>query len=322
MNDFDAKKPDISNGVYISPGPHIFAEKSTQKMMKDVIVALIPATFVSIYFFRVRAIILLLVSIFSCVTFEAAIQVLMKRKVTINDFSAVVTGILFALVMPPSLPIWASVIGCLVAIGLAKQLFGGLGFNIFNPALLGRAFLMAAFPIYMTRWSEPITLDAVTGATPLGLVKFEHILDINYWNLFLGNISGSLGETSSLALIIGGIYLLIKKTIDWRIPLAYIGTVFIVGFVTNLIAPDMYGGAMFHILAGGLLIGAVFMATDPVTSPVTKTGRWIFGVGCGLITMIIRLWGGLPEGVMYSILLMNALTPILNRTTRPRRYGT
>ena len=306
----------------ISPGPHIFAKMSTPRMMIDVIVALIPAMIASVYFFRMKAVMLFSVSILACVFFETIIQILMKRKVTILDYSAVVTGILFAMNMPPSLPAWACVIGCLAAIGLAKQLFGGLGMNIFNPVLLGRAFLAAAFPALMTRWSNPITLDAATGATPLGMVKFGHDLNINYAGLFTGNVSGSLGETSALALIIGGAYLLIRKTIDWRVPLAYIGTVCAVGFITNLIAPETYTGPLFHVLAGGLLIGAIFMATDPVTSPVTKTGRWIFGAGCGLITMVIRLWGGLPEGVMYSILLMNAVTPLLNRTTRQRRYGT
>jgi electron transport complex protein RnfD len=312
----------MENKFYISPGPHIFEKKSTPKMMADVIIALLPAVLASLYFFRGRALILLLVSVVSCVIFEAGFQLLLKRKVTVSDGSAVVTGVLFALVMPPSLPIWTVVLGCLIAIGLAKQLFGGLGFNIFNPALLGRAFLMAAFPAFLTRWNAPITLDAVTGATPLGLVKFGGDLNINYRGLFIGNVSGSLGETSSLALIIGGIYLLIRKTIDWRVPAAYIGTVILISFAANIIAPDTYAGPLFHVLAGGLLIGAVFMATDPVTSPVTKAGRWVFGVGCGLITMVIRLWGGLPEGVMYSILLMNAVTPILNRTTRRRRYGT
>lgn len=307
---------------YITPAPHVYSKESTPRIMRDVIIALIPAIFASIYFFRFKAIVLLLVSVASCVAFEAIIQILAKRKLTITDLSAVVTGILFAMNMPPSLPIWACILGCLVAIGLAKQLFGGLGNNIFNPVLLGRAFLAAAFPTFMTRWSMPVTLDAVTQATPLGMVKFSHNLSMDYRGLFVGGVSGSVGETSALALIIGGIYLLIRKAIDWRVPLAYIGTVFAVGFITNMVFPGTYAGGLFHILAGGLLIGAIFMATDPVTSPVTKTGRWIFGVGCGLITMVIRLWGGLPEGVMYSILLMNALTPILNRTTRPRRYGT
>ncbi len=307
---------------YISPGPHIFKKESTKKMMKDVVIALIPAVIASIYFFRVRAVIVLLASAISCVGFEAFFQIAMKKKVTIFDWSAVVTGILFALIMPPSLPLWTCVLGGLVCIGLGKQLFGGLGHNIFNPALLSRAFLMAAFPTYLTKWNAPITLDAVTTATPLGMVKFEHNLTMNFSDLFTGNVSGSIGETSAIALLIGGAYLLAKKVIDWRIPTAYTATVLVIAYVTNLVAPDKYAGMLFHVLAGGFLIGAIFMATDPVTTPVTKNGRWIFGIGCGLITMIIRLWGGLPEGVMYSILLMNAITPIINRTTRPRRYGT
>ena len=293
--------------------------ESTPGMMRDVIIALLPAIFVSIYLFKIKAAILIGVSIASCVLFEATLQFLLKRKITVLDGSAVVTGILFAMIMPPTLPIWTCILGCIVAIGLAKELFGGLGVNIFNPALLGRAFLMAAFPTYLTRWTAPFTLDAVTSATPLALVKFEHNLNVDYRGIFFGNVSGSLGETSALALIIGGIYLLIRKAIDWRIPLAYTGTVIVVSFVTNLIAPDTYQGALFHVLAGGFLIGAIFMATDPVTSPVTKKGRWVFGIGCGFITMIIRLWGGLPEGVMYSILLMNAVTPLINRATRPDR---
>jgi len=312
----------MEENLYISPGPHIFEKQSTPKMMRDVLIALLPAMLASLYFFRMRAFILLSVSCVSCVVFETLFQRLMKRKITVFDTSAIVTGVLFAMIAPPSLPFWACILGCLVAIGLAKQLFGGLGSNIFNPALLGRAFLMAAFPAFMTRWNSPITLDAMTEATPLGSVKFGQNMAIDYWNIFIGNTSGSLGETSALALIIGGIYLLIRKTIDWRLPAAYIGTVFVIGFITNLIAPDTYAGGLFHVLAGGLLIGAIFMATEPVTTPVTKMGRWIFGIGCGLITMLIRLWGGLPEGVMYSILLMNAVTPILNRTTRSRRYGT
>ena len=311
----------MDNDIYISPGPHIFSKDSTPKIMRDVIIALLPAIFVSLYFFREKAAIIIAVSVISCVVFEAIFQVLMKRKITILDGSAVVTGILLAMIMPPSLPTWTCVVGSLVAIGLAKQLFGGLGVNIFNPALLGRAFLMAAFPTYLTRWSMPFTLDAVTTATPLGLVKFNQNMNMDYKNLFLGNVSGSLGETSALALIVGGIYLLIRKTIDWRIPSAYAIVVIVISFITHTISPDLYAGALFHILAGGFLIGAIFMATDPVTSPITKKGRLIFGAGCGLITMIIRLWGGLPEGVMYSILLMNALTPLINRLTRPRRYG-
>jgi len=307
--------------LYISPGPHVFGGKSTPSMMLDVIVALIPAVFTSVYFFRIKAVLVISVSIVSCVLTEAVIELLMKRKVTLYDYSAVLTGMLFAMVMPPAIPLWAVALGSITAVGLAKQLFGGLGYNIFNPALLGRAFLMAAFPTYMTTWTKPITLDTVTTATPLGLVKFGHVMDTGYWDLFTGNISGSLGETSAAALIIGGIYLLARKTIDWRVPFSYLASFFAISCAFWLAAPEIYAPPGFHLLAGGLMLGAVFMATDPVTSPVTKRGRWIFGIGCGIITVIIRFWGGLPEGVMYSILLMNAVTPLINRFTKPKRYG-
>jgi electron transport complex protein RnfD len=206
------------------------------------------------------------------------------------------------------------------AISIGKEIFGGLGFNIFNPALLARAFLMAAFPVTMTTWTKPITLDTVTTATPLGLAKFEH-LSTSYLDLIAGNIGGCIGETSAIALVIGGVYLLYKKIIDFRIPAAYIGTVIVFSGIAHVMAPEIYLSPMFHVMAGGLLLGAFFMATDPVTTPVTSKGRWIFGTGCGLVTMIIRFWGGLPEGVMYSILFMNAVTPLINRMSRSKRYG-
>jgi len=306
----------------LSPGPHVFGRQKTPAMMRDVIIALMPAVGASIYFFRARAALLIAVCVISCVAAEALIQFLMKRKITVTDGSAVLTGVLLAMVVPPALPLWMAALGSFIAIGIAKELFGGLGSNIFNPALLGRAFLMAAFPTFMTAWNMPFTLDAVTSATPLGLVKFSHNLDINYLNLFLGNVSGCVGETSAAALLLGAAYLFVRKVIDWRIPLGYIATVALISFITEKASAGTYAGPAFHLLAGGLIIGAFFMATDPVTSPVTKTGRLIFGIGCGAITMVIRLWGGLPEGVMYSILLMNGLTPVLNRITRPRRYGT
>ncbi|HPN73556.1 MAG TPA: RnfABCDGE type electron transport complex subunit D, partial [Candidatus Omnitrophota bacterium] len=211
-------------------------------------------------------------------------------------------------------------LGGAFAISLGKDIFGGLGGNIFNPALLARAFLMAAFPVALTTWNQPITLDAVTTATPLGLAKFEHYATPMPL-LFFGNVPGCVGETSALALLAGIAYLLYRKVIDYRIPAAYVGTVVLFAGVTRLIAPGTYMGPVFHVFAGGLILGAGFMATDPVTSPVTALGRWVFGIGCGLITMTIRLWGGLPEGVMYSILLMNACTPLINRATRPRRFG-
>ncbi len=308
------------NKLTIETSPHVFAPVDTIYMMKGVLKALVPAVLASLYFFRWQAFWIMLTAIGGCVLTEYALQKVRKRTVKVEDMSAVVTGLLLALVLPPKLPLWMVFLGSIFAIALGKEIFGGLGHNIFNPALLARAFLMAAFPVALTTWARPITVDAMTTATPLGLAKFDHVVT-SYMPLFMGNVGGSLGETSALALLLGFGYLLRKKIIDYRIPVAYIGTVAIFAGIMHLVNAKIYPPAIFHVLAGGLLIGAVFMATDPVTSPVTSKGRWIFGTGCGLITMIIRYWGGLPEGVMYSILLMNAFTPIINRVARPRRFG-
>jgi len=196
-----------------------------------------------------------------------------------------------------------------------------LGHNVFNPALVGRAFLLISFPKFMTSWSNPAGLDAVTTATPLGLVKFDHI-QTPALDLLLGRVGGSLGETASLCIIAGSIYLLIRKYMGWRIPLGFLGSVALLGFIFNRVNPSVYPSAAFHLFSGGLMLGAVFMATDPVTTPITKKGRWIFGIGCGLIVIIIRLFGGMPEGVTFSILLMNGATPLLNMITKPKRFGT
>ncbi|MBL7073252.1 MAG: RnfABCDGE type electron transport complex subunit D [Candidatus Omnitrophica bacterium] len=304
----------------INVSPHVLSPVDSRSMMKDVIKALIPALAAALYFFRLAALGVIVSSVAGCLVAEYALQKWRGKKIRINDLSALLTGILLAMVLPPALPVWMAFLGGVFAISLGKEIFGGVGHNIFNPALLARAFLMAAFPVALTTWVKPITLDAVTTATPLGLEKFDHIITSPV-TLFFGKIGGSLGETSAVALILGGIYLLLKKVIDYRIPAAYMGTVILFSLIAREIAPDKFAPPMFHLLAGGLLIGAIFMATDPVTSPVTAKGRWIFGAGCGLITMIIRTWGGLPEGVMYSILLMNALTPIVNKMSRPKRFG-
>jgi len=288
--------------------------------MKTVLKALVPVVAVSLFFFRWYAFNVIVVSVISCVMIECVFQKLRRRRVKIGDMSAVVTGVLLALVLPPSIPLWMVFLGGVLAIGLGKEIFGGIGQNIFNPALLARAFLMAAFPVALTTWTSPISLDAMATATPLGLEKFNHVVTPAY-QMFLGNIGGSLGETSALALLLGGGYLLWRKIIDYRVPIAYIGTVIIFSGIAHLAAPDQYASPLFYVFAGGLLIGAIFMATDPVTSPVTAGGRWIFGIGCGLVTMTIRIWGGLPEGVMYSILFMNACTPLINRVVRPKRFG-
>jgi len=305
----------------INFSPHIASPVDTRYMMTGVIKALIPVIIASIYFFRGRAVSVILTSVVACVLTEFAMQKLRHRRVSINDYSAIVTGLLLALVLPPTIPLWMVFLGGVFAIGMGKELFGGLGHNIFNPALLSRAFLMAAFPAALTTWVEPFTLDAVTTATPLGLAKFSHVAT-PYANLFFGNVSGSLGETSALAILLGFVYLLYKKIIDYRTPMAYAVTLAGFSGIMHFVLPDKVFSPLFYLLAGGFLIGAVFMATDPVTSPVTRKGRWICGIICGLVTMTIRIWGGLPEGVMYSILFMNALTPVINRITKPKRYGT
>jgi len=305
----------------VSSSPHAQHYLSTSTIMWGVAIALIPALVASIYYFRMSAVILIATCVISCVATESLIRALRGKKNSIRYGSAVVTGLLLAMVLPPRLPIWIAIVGSIVAIGLAKELFGGLGYNIFNPALIGRAFLMAAFPAALTSWVNPITVDAATRATPMGLMKFEHI-STSMMDLFLGSVPGSLGETSALALIIGGAYLFIKKYADWRIPSAYILTVAALGGLLHIINPAQHPPILFHMLAGGLILGAIFMATDPVTSPVTKTGRWVFGIGCGVFTIIIRTWSGLPEGVMYAILLMNGLSPLINKLTKPRRFGT
>lgn len=307
--------------LHISASPHIVSNVDTRYMMKSVIIALVPAVIASLYFFRFSGFLLLSVSVASCVLTEYVLQNIRKRKIRVDDHSAVVTGLLLAMVLPPTIPLWMAFLGGLFAITMGKELFGGIGMNIFNPALLARAFLMAAFPIELTTWVKPFTLDAVTTATPLGLAKFSHVLT-PYWDLFIGSVPGSLGETSALALVIGGGYLLYKKVIDYRIPAAYTISLVVFSGLVNIFMPGKTFSPLFHILAGGFLIGALFMATDPVTTPITKKGRWVFGAGCGILTMIIRLWGGLPEGVMFAILLMNAFTPLINRITKDRRYGT
>lgn len=304
----------------ITASPHIKGRMDVGSMMRGVIYGLIPAVAASLYLYRERAISLIIACVLAALITEVIFQKVRRRKVTLLDGSALVTGLLLALVLPPDLPLGIAVLGAVMAIALGKQIFGGLGYNIFNPALVGRAFLLAAFPVALTTWTEPLTLDAVTGATPLGLWKFQGETP-PLLNLFLGRTSGSLGETSALALLLGGAYLLWKRYIDWRIPLGYFVAVFIFGGGTYLINADRFPSPLFHVLAGGFLLGTLFMATDPVTTPLTKKGRWIFGLGGGILLVIIRLWGGLPEGVMYSILLMNMTVPLINKYTRPKPFG-
>ncbi len=305
--------------LILSISPHQKEKVDTPKVMRGVIYALMPAVIASIYFFKVKAFLLIVVCITGAVVSEAIFQKLRRKPVTVYDGSALLTGLLLALVLPPSLPLWAAFLGAVMAIVLGKQIYGGLGQNIFNPALIGRAFLMAAFPVMLTTWVKP-GFDAISAATPLSVFKFDHGVTSTLF-LFVGNTGGSLGETSAIALIIGAIFLLVKKYMDWRIPFTYIGTVAVLSSILFLIKPAQYASPLFHLFAGGLMLGALFMATDPATTPITKKGRYMFGVGCGILVVIIRNWGGLPEGVMYSILLMNAFTPLINRYTIPVQFG-
>lgn len=293
--------------LIMSPAPHISSGESIPRIMYTVLIALIPAAVASIYFFGLRAVWLILVSCLAAIATEYVFCKIRKRPVTIADGSALITGVLLAFSVPPTLPLWMAALGSVVAIGIAKMVFGGLGRNPFNPALIGRAFLLASFPAHMTNWIAP---DGVTTATPLAVGSQRTDLVQLIW----GNVGGSIGETCSIAIIIGGLYLIYRKYVDWRVPLSYIGTVFVLALAFGQ-------DPIFHIFAGGLLLGAFFMATDMVTTPLTRKGRVIFGIGAGIITVVIRLWGIYPEGVTYAILLMNAFTPLINRFTKPRMFG-
>lgn len=320
--------------IILSSSPHIHSGESIPKTMHTVILALIPASLVGIYYFGLSALAVILFAVVSSMAFEALAQKAMKKKITIYDGSAALTGLLLAMNLPPTSPWWMVILGSLIAIGMGKHVYGGLGYNPFNPALVARVVLLISFPVQMTAWSEPKPIfegvaDAVTTATPLGLLKealakdgnIGAIKDISEGALFLGNIGGSLGEISAVALLIGAALLLYKGYITWHIPISFIGSSFIFGGIFWLVDPTRYADPIFHIFAGGMILGAFFMATDYVTSPMTPKGMIIFGAGCGLITMIIRLWGGYPEGVSFAILLMNATTPLIDSYTKPKRFG-
>lgn len=329
--------------MMLSPFAH--SGDSVSKAMLDVIIALTPAIIASIYFFRLNALILLVVTTGACVLFEWLARKIMKRPNTIGDLSAVVTGIILTLTLPPTTPIPIAVIGALVAIVLVKQLFGGLGCNVFNPAAAGRGVLLIAFSVPLTTWVIPSTLvstnlDAVTTSTPLTVVKEifqllnsgEGALAVEktqaiiqnpqmILSLFTGNVAGSLGETSALALIIGGVYLLIRKRIHWEIPVFYIGTSFAIAAIVGLTNGLGLIFPLLHILSGGLFLGAIFMATDWVTKPLTRKGRIVYALALGLITMAIRLKGNFPEGVLFAILIMNMLTPFIDRHLKNKIFG-
>jgi electron transport complex protein RnfD len=304
--------------------PHIKDKNSTSKIMLDVLIALMPAAIASIYFFGINALLLILVTTLSCVASEFVFNKILKKEQTIKDLSAVVTGVLLAFNLSPKMPLWIAFIGGIFAIIIVKQLFGGLGQNFINPALAARAVLMASWPVEMTTWQNPRSaIDTVTSATPLALIKnTEEAVGTlpGIGDLFIGNVGGCLGETSALALLLGAAYLVIKKIISLETPLSYIGTVAILTFILG--GDSLFSGDfLYHIFAGGLMLGAFYMATDYTTSPVTKKGRLIMGVGCGILTVVIRLYGGYPEGVSYSILLMNLTVPLIDRYIIPKSFG-
>lgn len=303
----------------VSGTPHVRSKESIQSIMRDVIIALVPATAAGIYYFGLRALILIVAAIISAVFFEWLYEKITKKPVTINDLSAVVTGLLLAMNLPASAPVWVAIVGSAFAIIFAKQLFGGLGQNFINPALAGRAFLLASYPTEMTTWVVPngLAADAATYATPLAQLK-NGALDASLKELVLGQVGGTIGETCAIALIIGGIYLLYRHVISWKIPVIYIATVFILFAVIGRHGMRM---PLQEIFAGGVMLGGIFMATDYASSPVTPKGQIIFAVGAGLLTYLIRTFGGYPEGVSYSILIMNCCVPLIERFTEPTIFG-
>lgn len=313
--------------LIISPAPHIHGGDSVSKNMTGVIIALVPALLVGFYFFGLGALIVTLTAVVSCVLFEYLIQrFLLKGETTIMDGSAALTGLLLALNLPSNIPVWMIIAGSLVAIGIAKMTFGGLGNNPFNPALVGRVFMLISFPVEMTSWPRPVPfstayLDAETAATPLAMMKghFGELPDT--LNLFLGNMGGSMGEVSAIAILIGLAYLLYKKIISWHIPVSILATVFIFTAILNWIQPEAYASPVAHLFTGGLMLGAVFMATDYVTSPMNTRGMLVYGIGIGIITVLIRVFGAYPEGVSFAILIMNAFTPLINTYIKPKRFG-
>lgn len=318
---------------FLSSSPHLHSGASTERIMLDVLIALLPASLLAVILFGWPALLLLVVSVGGCIACEAICQRAMGQPLSLRDNSAAITGVLLALNLPPSLPWWMVLLGAVIAILIGKQVYGGLGHNPFNPALVARVVLLISFPVQMTSWSAPKPLlfevDGVTSATPLGEMKtavmltgkLPETLQAGYNDYFFGTMSGSVGEVSALALLLGAAYLFWRRVITWHIPLSFLASASLLGGLFWLLDGSRYPSPLFHMLTGGMLLGAFFMATDMVTSPVTPRGMIVFGVGCGVLTILIRLFGGYPEGVSFAILLMNAATPLIDRFTRPRVFG-
>ncbi len=336
----------------ISSSPHVGGSTSTHGIMWTVVATLAPAALWSIYLFGLPALTVIVSTILFCVIAEALCQLVARKPVTLGDGSAALTGLILALTLPPGLPIWICAVGAIVAIVIAKAVFGGLGQNPFNPAMTGRVFLLIAFPGPLTKWIVPrgtgerflgnlVTavdgsgkvvsfgaegIDAITAATPLGLLSEKGAEAVSAMSggvdLFVGTIHGSLGETSAVLLLAGGVVLMLRKVITWHIPVSFLGTMAVFAAITHGIDSTAYASVPFHLFTGGAVLGAFFMATDYVTSPMHPMGKLIFGAGCGVLTMVIRLWAGYPEGVSFAVLLMNAAVPILDMYTRPKKFGT
>lgn len=323
----------------ISTAPHMCSSATTDRLMRDVVIALLPAAAVAVAFFGIGALKVILTSVAACVMWEYLIvRYLLNKPNTIGNYSAIITGLLLAFNLPSTIPVWMILIGAFMAVGVAKMAFGGLGKNLFNPALVGRVFLFISFPVQMTTWAKPnwrdfLNFDVQTGATTLGILKH---LDVSssatalttetttlpdYWHMFCGYTGGSLGEISAIAILLGLFYMLYRRVITWHIPFYYVGTVFIITSLFWLITKDVRYEPITHLLSGGLLLGAVFMATDYVTSPMTQKGKIIFAVGCGVLTVVIRLFSAYPEGVSFAILIMNAFVPLIDKYFYTRVYG-
>jgi len=311
----------------VGAAPYLSQGRTTRAAMFNVVLAMIPLMVVAVYLYRGQAILLTVVTVVSCLVTEAAANLMRGQSpASLSDGSAIVTGMILAFSLPPQFPVHMAVIGGVVAIGLGKSVFGGLGQNLFNPAMVGRAFLMACFPVAMSTWSEPVSLkvigiDAVTQATPLAAAKFGADTVPQLLDLFVGKVGGSIGETSALACIIGGLYLLLRGTADWRQPLGMLLGASIFAFIARLVGPDRFEPVLVQLGSGAMMFGAFFIATEPVGCPLTPKGRLIFGSGVGVLTMVIRLFGGYPEGVMFAVLMMNAMTPLIERWTIPDPLG-
>ena len=320
----------MANKFFVAASPHIHSPQSTQSLMRDVLIALVPALAVSVYVYGLDVLRVTAIAVISCVVIEYQIQKFMVGgKPTVQNLSAVVTGVLLAFNLPSDIAWWIIVIGSVVAIGVAKMTFGGLGHNPFNPALVGRVFLLIAYPVQMTSFPQPTMggyVDAYAGATPLAALKAQAVEmgDVNILSMFAGAMPGSMGEVAAAALLVGGLYMLWRRVITWHIPVAVLGSMAVFAFIVALTQGGgalMYELPAFHLLAGGAMLGAIFMATDYVTSPMTTKGMLIYGVGIGVITMIIRQWGAYPEGMSFAILLMNSVTPLINKYVKPKRFG-